>query len=61
MMQSPVFLITIHAIERYRNLRIYVFSYIFIQRGIATMFFAPKEKGQGLVEYAIILRSSPLL
>jgi pilus assembly protein Flp/PilA len=27
----------------------------FIQKGITTMLFAPKEKGQGLVEYAIIL------
>jgi pilus assembly protein Flp/PilA len=27
----------------------------FIQKGIAVMLFAPKEKGQGLVEYAIIL------
>jgi pilus assembly protein Flp/PilA len=26
-----------------------------IQKGITTMLFAPKEKGQGLVEYAIIL------
>ena len=26
-----------------------------IQKGIAIMLFAPKEKGQGLVEYAIIL------
>lgn len=28
---------------------------IFIQKGICIMLFAPKEKGQGLVEYAIIL------
>ena len=28
---------------------------IFIQKGITIMLFAPKEKGQGLVEYAIIL------
>ena len=28
---------------------------IFIQKGIYIMLFAPKEKGQGLVEYAIIL------
>jgi len=28
---------------------------LFIQKGITTMLFAPKEKGQGLVEYAIIL------
>jgi len=27
----------------------------FIQKGITIMLFAPKEKGQGLVEYAIIL------
>jgi pilus assembly protein Flp/PilA len=27
----------------------------FVQKGITTMLFAPKEKGQGLVEYAIIL------
>jgi pilus assembly protein Flp/PilA len=27
----------------------------FIQKGITAMLFAPKEKGQGLVEYAIIL------
>jgi pilus assembly protein Flp/PilA len=26
-----------------------------IEKGITTMLFAPKEKGQGLVEYAIIL------
>lgn len=26
-----------------------------IQKGITAMLFAPKEKGQGLVEYAIIL------
>ena len=25
------------------------------EKGITTMLFAPKEKGQGLVEYAIIL------
>ena len=28
---------------------------ILLQKGIAAMLFAPKEKGQGLVEYAIIL------
>jgi pilus assembly protein Flp/PilA len=28
---------------------------IFILKGIYIMLFAPKEKGQGLVEYAIIL------
>jgi len=28
---------------------------LFIQKGITIMLFAPKEKGQGLVEYAIIL------
>ena len=28
---------------------------LFIQKGINNMLFAPKEKGQGLVEYAIIL------
>jgi pilus assembly protein Flp/PilA len=28
---------------------------ILFAKGIATMLFAPKEKGQGLVEYAIIL------
>jgi len=28
---------------------------IFVQKGITAMLFAPKEKGQGLVEYAIIL------
>ena len=28
---------------------------ISLQKGIAAMLFAPKEKGQGLVEYAIIL------
>ena len=27
----------------------------FFQKGITIMLFAPKEKGQGLVEYAIIL------
>jgi len=27
----------------------------FYSKGITTMLFAPKEKGQGLVEYAIIL------
>ena len=27
----------------------------FIQKGITTMLFSLKEKGQGLVEYAIIL------
>ena len=27
----------------------------FIKKGINNMLFAPKEKGQGLVEYAIIL------
>ena len=27
----------------------------FTQKGIPIMLFAPKEKGQGLVEYAIIL------
>ena len=26
-----------------------------VQKGITIMLFAPKEKGQGLVEYAIIL------
>ena len=29
--------------------------YTIIQKGITIMLFAPKEKGQGLVEYAIIL------
>ena len=28
---------------------------IYSKKGIAAMLFAPKEKGQGLVEYAIIL------
>jgi pilus assembly protein Flp/PilA len=28
---------------------------ILIKKGVYTMLFAPKEKGQGLVEYAIIL------
>ena len=28
---------------------------IIFKKGIAAMLFAPKEKGQGLVEYAIIL------
>ena len=28
---------------------------IYLKKGIAAMLFAPKEKGQGLVEYAIIL------
>ena len=37
-----------------RNLR-KVLRKTFIQKGIAVMLFAPKEKGQGLVEYAIIL------
>ena len=27
----------------------------FTKKGVDTMLFAPKEKGQGLVEYAIIL------
>ena len=27
----------------------------YFRKGIAIMLFAPKEKGQGLVEYAIIL------
>ena len=27
----------------------------FAKKGVYTMLFAPKEKGQGLVEYAIIL------
>ena len=27
----------------------------FAKKGVNTMLFAPKEKGQGLVEYAIIL------
>ena len=27
----------------------------FIKKGINNMLFAPKEKGQGLVEYALIL------
>jgi pilus assembly protein Flp/PilA len=30
-------------------------KYGFIKRRKLTMFFAPKEKGQGLVEYALIL------
>jgi pilus assembly protein Flp/PilA len=30
-------------------------SNLIIQKGITTMLFALKEKGQGLVEYAIIL------
>ena len=28
---------------------------IYFSKGIAAMLFAPKEKGQGLVEYALIL------
>jgi len=32
-----------------------MFSDHFFQERIFIMFFAPKEKGQGLVEYAIIL------
>jgi len=28
---------------------------IIFSKGVSTMLFAPKEKGQGLVEYALIL------